>query len=180
MSKLVSFFLVMLIGCSILGGIMQGGGGIVATALTADISLNATVIPVASTRDYLSADYVIIGNERILYTGKEDTELTGCTRGAADTTAATHDEGDLVYTADAGAMNNALGFNMAATQDSLGWVAVLAIPFNFFFITIPRIIRMNLSFLTGSLAMIGWVWMALAAGFVITLALAILGGVRAR
>ena len=180
MSKLISFFLVMLLGTSILGGIMKGGGGIVAAPLASDMTATDTTITMADTRDYLTADYVIIEGERITYSGKTATTLTGCTRGCNDTTASSHETGALVYTADASGINNAVGFNLGAQQDSIGWVAVLAIPFNFFVITVPRIIRMNLEFLTGPLAIIGWVWICMAAGFIITLAIMILGGMRVR
>ncbi len=180
MSKLVSFFLVMLVGTSILGGILHGGGGVVAAPLASDMTATDTTITMTSTTDYLDTDYVIIEGEKILYTGRTSTSLTGCTRGHDDTTAVSHEAGALVYTADASAMNNALGFNMAAQRDSVGWLTVLAIPFDFFRITVPRIMRMNLEFLVGPLAIIGWVWLAMVAGFLITLALVILSGMRVR
>lgn len=180
MSKLVTFFLIMLLGCSILGAIMQGGGGIVVTELTADIIATNMILPVVDTTDYLTTDYVIIGNERIFYSGKTSTTFTGCTRGYTNTIATSHDEGDLVYTADASGINNALGFSITAMQDSYGWFSVVTIPFNFFIITVPRIIRMNMSFFSGPLSIIGWLWFAIAAGFIITLAMMLIAGVRAR
>lgn len=157
---------------------MKGGGGIVAVALSDDITAVNTTIPVSSTTDYLSQDYVIIGAEKILYTGTTATTFTGCTRGYDGTTAAGHSEGDMVYTADASAINNAMGFNIAAEADSMGWWATITIPFRFMFQTLPRIARMNMSFMTGSLAIIGWFWLAMAAGFIITLALVLAGGRR--
>ena len=170
----------MLLGTSILGGVLHGGGGIVAAALASDITATDTTVSVASTTDYLSTDYILIEGEKIHYAGLTATSFTGCTRGYDDTTAVSHEAGALVYTADASAINNALGFNMAAQQDSVGWLSVLAIPFNFFVITVPRIIRMNLEFLVGPLAVVGWVWLCMAAGFVITLALMIISGMRVR
>lgn len=180
MSKAITFFLVMLLGTSILGAIMKGGGGIVAAPLASDMTATDTTITMADTTDYLTADYVIIEGERISYSGKTSTTLTGCTRGCNDTTVSSHEAGALVYTADASAINNALGFNLGAQQDSIGWLTILAIPFNFFVITVPRIIRMNLEFLTGPLAIIGWLWLTMAAGFVITLAIMIISGLRVR
>ena len=120
MSKLVTFFLVMLVGSSILGAIMKGGGGIVAEALTVDVTASGAILTMASTTDYLSQDYVVIGEEKILYTGKTSTTLTGATRGYDGTGAVPHYDGDMVYTADASAINNALGFNIAAVQDTMG------------------------------------------------------------
>jgi len=177
-TKTVTFFLVMLIGCSILGAIMQGGGGIVTTELTSDITAEDLTVPVTSTTDYLGADYVIIGGEKILYTGKTAVSFTGCTRGYGNTEASAHPSGALVYTADAGAINNALGFNVAATIDSMGVIAFVAIPIQFFVITVPRIVRVNMTFLSGGLAIIGWMWLAMCAGFIITLAMSIIGARR--
>ena len=178
MSKLITFFLMMLICCSMLGAVMKGGGGIEAVPLTSDITVDAVTLPVSSTTDYLSQDYVIIGSEKILYTGKTAVSFTGCTRGYDGTDAVPHLEGALAYTAEAGAINNALGFNIAAVQDSMGWWGTITIPFRFFFTTIPRIIRMNMSFMSGNLAILGWLWFAMAAGFVITLALSLMGSRR--
>ena len=178
MYKIVVFFLVMLIACSFLGATMRGGGGIVATQLSSDIDAEVTTIPVDSTTDYLSADYIVIGEEKILYTGKTDTTFTGATRGYDDTTAVAHAEDAMVYTADASSVNNAMGFSIAAEQDTMGWWAAITIPFRFLFQTLPRIARMNMSFLNGSLAIIGWFWFALVGGFFITLALALAGARR--
>ena len=178
MSKLVTFFLVMLVGCSILGAIMKGGGGIVAEPLTLDVTESGAILTMASTTEYLAQDYVVIGEEKILYTGKTSTTLTGATRGYDGTDAIPHYDGDMVYTADASSINNALGFNIAAVQDSMGWWGTITIPFRFLFQTLPRIARMNMSFLTGSLAIIGWIWFAMAAGFFITLALSLAGARR--
>ena len=157
---------------------MKGGGGIVAAALDGDVTAADVTLTLDSTTDYLGEDYVIIGEEKIFYTGKTDTDLTGCTRGYDGTEAAPHYDGDMVYTADASAINNALGFNIAAVQDSMGWWGTITIPFRFLFQTLPRIARMNMSFLTGSLAFIGWIWFALVAGFFITLALSLAGARR--
>ena len=172
--------MIMLIGCSILGAIMKGGGGVEVTELTQNITASNTTLPVEKTTDFLSSDYVIIGTERIFYTGKTAVSFTGCTRGYSNTTAVAHSIGSLVYTADASAVNNALGFSITAMQDSYGWFSVVTIPFNFFIVTIPRIIRMNLTFLGGSLSIISWIWFAMAAGFIITLAMMLISGVRSR
>ena len=174
----MTFFLIMLVGCSILGAIMKGGGGIVAEALTVDVTESDTILTMASTTEYLSQDYVVIGEEKILYSAKTSTTLTGATRGYDGTDAVPHYDGDMVYTADASSINNALGFNIAAVQDTMGWWGTITIPFRFLFQTLPRIARMNMSFMTGGLAIIGWIWFAMAAGFFITLALSLAGARR--
>ncbi len=40
---------------------------------------------------------IVIENEQITYTGKSTNDLTGCTRGANSTTAATHADGTNVH-----------------------------------------------------------------------------------
>ena len=63
----------------------------------------ATTITVVSSSDFQSQGRIIIDSEVIEYTGKTSTTFTGCTRGAEDTTAATHliaatvTERDFVY-----------------------------------------------------------------------------------
>ncbi len=175
MNKLIVFFLFMLVGSGILVGVMAGGGGIATTYLASNITDSDLYIPVTTTRDFLNEDYVVIGNEKILYTSINATAFLGCTRGYENTEATAHTAGVKVYTARASAINNAMGFNMVAVQDKLGWAAILAIPLMFFVRTIPQIFKMTTTLLTGDLAIIAWFFYAMAAGFVVTLALAIIG-----
>lgn len=178
MNKLIVFFLFMLIGCGILVGIVAGGGGVVTTTLAADVNAENLTLNVTDTTDFLSEDYVIIGNEKIFYTGKTTTLFTGCTRGYDDTVAIAHSAGAAVYTAEASSINYALGFNIVAVQDQLGWAAIIAIPFMFFVRTIPQIMRMTTALLTGDLAIISWFFYAMVAGFIVTLAMSIIGSRR--
>lgn len=178
MSKLATFFLFIFIGSSILGGIMNGGGGILAVKLAAPVDADATTITVASTQDFLDSDYLVIGTEEILYHGKTDTSFTGCERGKNGTTATAHAAGAMVYTRDASAVNDALGFNIAVTTDAMGVWSAITIPFYFLTKTIPRIVMMNFSFLSGELAIVSYIFFAAGAGFVITLALTLAGGRR--
>lgn len=178
MNKLIVFFLFMMLGCGIFIGIMGGGGGIVNTYLTDNITATNTTLPVFSTTDFLSEDYVIIGVEKVFYTGKTATTFTGCERGYGNTTAVSHDAGARVNTAVASAINYALGFNIVAVQDSLGWAAIIAIPLMFFIRTVPHIIVMSTNLLTGDLAIISWVFYIMAAGFIVTLAMTLIGSRR--
>lgn len=178
MSKLITAFLFLLIGASILSAVMEGGGGIVTTRLNGPITDADTTITVDSTTDYLDADYIIIGDEKVLYTGTTATEFTGCSRGYDGTEAVAHADNAIVYTADSSAVNNALGFSVAATSDTMGMWAAITIPFYFLTKTIPRIVMMNYSFLSGNLAIIGWFFFAAAGGLVITFALYLAGGRR--
>ena len=65
-------------------------------AKSADINDSVTTIPVINSNPFTSSGTVQIGDEKITYTGVDGTNLTGCTRGAASTSAASHSSGDTV------------------------------------------------------------------------------------
>jgi len=178
MNKLIVFFLFMLVGSGLLVGVVQGGSGVVNTRLSANITATDTTLPVLTTTDFLDEDYVIIGSEKIYYTGTTANSFTGCTRGYEGTTAFGHVEDAYVYSEKAAALNYALGFDIIAVQDNLGWAAIIATPFMFFVRTVPQVLRLGTQLLTGDLAVIAIFVYCMAAGFVITLALAIIGSRR--
>ena len=68
------------------------GGGYLSSAINDSV----TTIPVHSTNPFTASGTVQIGDEKITYTGVDGTNLTGCTRGAASTSAASHSSGDTV------------------------------------------------------------------------------------
>lgn len=69
------------------------------TTLSAGINSSATTIPLTDASDFASNGTIFIGKERIDYTGKSSNDLTGATRGANGTTAASHSSGDVVTSA---------------------------------------------------------------------------------
>jgi len=58
--------------------------------LAEDIDDNVDVIPVGNSNPFTSSGTVQIDDEKITYTGVDGTNLTGCTRGAEETSAASH------------------------------------------------------------------------------------------
>lgn len=60
------------------------------TALNGDINATQTTIPVLDTTTFPTAGLLLIGLEKISYTGKTPTTFTGCVRGAEATTALAH------------------------------------------------------------------------------------------
>jgi hypothetical protein len=64
--------------------------------LTSDINDSVTTVPVINTNPFTASGTVQIGDEKITYTGVDGTNLTGCTRGAASTSAASHSQGAAV------------------------------------------------------------------------------------
>lgn len=178
MSKLVTFFLFMFVGMSILSSVMEGGGGMNSTILTDNCTSTDTTITVQNTNGFLDADYLIIEEETILYSGKTDTTFTGLSRGQDGTDAESHGLNEPVYTLDTSTLNHALGYNIAATTDTMGVWAVVTIPYNFLTKTIPKLVVLNWSFMTGDLQIIGFFWFAFGGGFIITLAILVVGGRR--
>ncbi|MBI4688982.1 MAG: hypothetical protein HY754_01715 [Nitrospirae bacterium] len=67
------------------------------TTLSNNINASVTTINVSSTSDYLTSGRIKIDNELIDYGGKTGTSFTGCTREVGGTTAASHNNGTLVY-----------------------------------------------------------------------------------
>lgn len=64
--------------------------------LTSDINGSVTTIPVSTSNPFTTSGTVQINDEKITYTGVDGTNLTGCTRGAASTSAASHTSNDTV------------------------------------------------------------------------------------
>ena len=64
--------------------------------LSSDINDSVTTIPVNNSNPFTASGTVQIGDEKITYTGDDGTNLTGCTRGAASTSAASHTSYTLV------------------------------------------------------------------------------------
>ena len=69
----------------------------VETTLDGDHTAVITTISLTSASGYPTSGYIIIGSEVISYTGITTNDLTGCTRGALGTTAATHTDLDAVH-----------------------------------------------------------------------------------
>lgn len=64
--------------------------------MAGNLSSSATTIVLDSTAAFDASGAVIIESEIITYTAKTATDLTGCTRGAAETTAAGHNDNTVV------------------------------------------------------------------------------------
>jgi hypothetical protein len=172
--RLLLTFLIMYVGCSILGAIMQGGGGIASTVLAEDISANATFIPAESTSLFADKDIITIGEEKILYTSLNTTGFNVYTRGYGDTTATAHSEDSRIYTQEAGVINNALGYNLAVEAETGGTYGVITIPIKFFTTTLPHLIMLNVNFLKiPELSIIAIFWMVSGIALLVVLAIQI-------
>ena len=72
----------------------------VRTTLSAGIDNAVATIPLTSTEGFPTSGAVIIDSERITYSGVSGNDLTGATRGAGGTSAASHSSGAAVLEAD--------------------------------------------------------------------------------
>ena len=76
MSKIVAFFMgVFLLGVIFSGMAETGGGGMAATRLAAVVDDDDTTITVDDTSNFLSTDFIYIGDEQILYSSKDATHF---------------------------------------------------------------------------------------------------------
>ena len=90
------------------------------TTLNGGISNSATTITVVSTTGFSTAGAIFIGAELITYTGKTPTTFTGCTRGAAGSSAASHSTGASVSGAQVAVANTATLLQINTTTLSNG------------------------------------------------------------
>jgi hypothetical protein len=77
-------------------GVGNWGGTVdSATATTVNEALDAseTTITLTDASDFPSSGTILVDSELISYSGKSSNDLTGCTRGASGSTAATHSDG---------------------------------------------------------------------------------------
>jgi len=65
-------------------------------AINDSLNDSATTIPMSNTSAFPTSGTILIGSEQITYTGKTSTTLTGATRGANSTSAASHSDGAAV------------------------------------------------------------------------------------
>lgn len=170
---------------SLLSGVMEGGGGLAASQLTADHTAIVTELDVANTEGFLKSSYVHIGNEKIRYRNKDDNTFLNCTRAWDDTVADSYTTGTRVYSPDAEIINAALGFNIASTGATVGVVNIPMIIGNFFTVTLPRLILWDYSWLKTSqwLQLLRYMFMGISVGFLMYLAYHIamaLGGILQR
>ncbi len=96
-------------------GLGSWGGieaGVFTSTLSSSINTSVTTLTMASASSFPSSGTVIIGSELIIYTGVSGNSLTGLTRGANGTTAASHSSGATVKDASGYA-----GWNTAVSGD---------------------------------------------------------------
>lgn len=167
----------------IAGGVLQGQVAVATTTLTADITAaQVTPIAVASTNGFPAPGILIltsaIGEERIAYSSVTDTTFDGniarpILRGASNTTATVHSDGDTVRLIGSTLINNSVDYDMAVIADAAGAQAFLSVPIAIFdlilsFGTSPfKFLGTDLQIIT---AIWGIAFVGLVVSFAVTLA----------
>jgi len=184
MAKAIASMLLLYFGMALCIGILAGGGGYAATSLTEAVDEDDVTLEVVSTNGFLDTDYVEFSDgEKVLYTGTTTPPLdifafTGCTRGYGDTTAIAHAAGAMVYTTSASTVNNAMGFNIAATVDSMGLWSIITVPWNFATKTVPRLLVMPYQLFTDDLMIFDVILVIIQMAVVITIGMSFIGAMR--
>lgn len=169
-SKLIAAMALLFFIGTLLSAIMEGAGGVNTTSLTSDITAADTTIPVSSTEGYLYSDILVIGNEKIRYTSKTDTQFNiPATSGRAydGTTAVAHDRGAYVLSKQSDVINQMLGFNIAATGTTVGSVSIMTALTRFLFTSVPKLVTWDYSWLTGPLLILRLILAVASTGFTI-------------
>ena len=172
MNKLLVTFLMLFFFGTILSGIMEGGGGIRATALTANLAVADTTVNVRSTEGFLASDFIQIGDEKIRYTHLTATtfEVPAVNGRGYEGDAVAHATTSTVYNPEASVINAAIGFNVASVSGSVGAVDIIVLLYKFFTVTVPRLILWDFSWLKeGSLIYLRYVLLVISTGFVVTM-----------
>lgn len=168
MNKLLSGYFVLNVILILLNAAMAGGGGLAATQLTAPMTVSSTVINVVSTTGFLSTDTLVCDNEYIFYTGKNATQFTGLTRGYNYSSPAAHNSGRNIYTQETNMINEALGFNVAATSSTSGAFTVLSLSFSFIGRTLINLVMWDFpNIFQGQLIYVRLILMAIGCAFII-------------
>lgn len=165
-----------------------GQMSLVSTRLTITMSdSESKVIHVVSTEGFPKSGIIVIGNEKIGYPKKTDTEFIDVSwgfvttreivRGAEDTEPEEHAVGSIVRTKESSLLNAAIDYKIASLVDAAGQLDFITLPVAFFdlvgtFFTLP------LDFLGTELAVLGYVWIVVVAGMIVGFVISIIGGRR--
>ena len=134
------------------------------TKLTAALSSVATTITVNDTSGFRVADYVVIGDEVIQYSGKTATTFTNCVRPSGTA----HQLGANVYSRQADAVRSSVGYNLMNLSYSGGLLAMPTFLMSFVTRALPQMVTWNYSFLkSDELQYLRLILQAISAGIIL-------------
>jgi len=166
----------------LVGGLTTGTVPQTTTVLTADVDSADTTINVESTTNFKDAGIIIIGDERIAYHKTTDTTFTGTfwrplVRGAQDTEAVAHTEGDAVRSTESALLNDTLNYNIALLSDASGIMSFVTIPLVLWDL-ITSFIFLPISFLGTDMVILTYIWGIFGLGLLVSVFMALAGGRR--
>lgn len=144
---LLTGFIILNIFFSFIDYIVVGASDMNVTKLTSAISANTTTVPVQSTAGWRTADWAMIGDEKIRYNGKTSTSFNNAVRGYDTTDAVAHASGTRVYGRMSDVINTSVGFNIIDTGASVGSINALALVTRFLTTALPQMVQWNFYFL---------------------------------
>ena len=179
MGKALTFMLFMWIAITIAGGVVAGEVPFATTTLTVAIDEDDDVLTVGSTEGLPNKGVVVLENEHIGYSHKTSTTLYGSdtaplVRGAQDTDATPHAAGTFVATVQGSMMGQSVAYEVVALTDAAGPRAVIVAPLAFFRL-MGAFLSPPLEFLGTNLQIIAYLWIILAIGILVAVAVTLFG-----
>jgi len=173
------FMLFMWLCICIAGGVVAGQIDFATTTLTVAIDEDDDALTVGSTAGLPNTGVVVLEDEHIGYSHKTATTLYGSAtapviRGAEGTEAMSHAAGTFVSTVPGAMMGMSMAYNVVALTDVAGPRAVVVAPLALFRL-LGSFFAPHLEFLGTNLAIITYLWMILAIGMVVALAVNLFG-----
>jgi hypothetical protein len=167
---------------SIAGGVLKGDIPMATTELTANLSASDTVLHVRSTNGLPDSGFVVIGTEKIGYSNKTATTISGSVtapmiRGYNNTVAAAHLKNDRVRTLESSMMNQSAMYNTALITDASGSLAFVTVPLAVFRL-LGSYLSPPMEFLGTDLEILIYIWWALLAGMILAVCIALAGARR--
>jgi len=173
------FMLLMWMCICIAGGVVAGQMDFATTTLTATVDEDDAILTVYSTVGLPETGVVVLEDEHIGYSHKTSTTLYGSVtaplvRGADNTEVVSHAAGTFVSTVPGAMMGMSMAYNVVALTDVAGPRAVIVAPLALFRL-LGSFFNPHLEFLGTNLAIITYLWMILAIGMVVALAVNLFG-----
>lgn len=180
MGKGIMFMLFMWLMVCLAGSVMAGDLASAVTVLTSPLGTGDSTVYVQSTNGFSDSGTIVIGTETIAYSRKTATTFYGdplikpLLRGVQGTEEQAHATGSRVYTAPMALLNNVVAYNIIYMSNPEGVLAVVGVPIAFFQ-TLGGFFFLPLSFLGTDLQILSILWMVIAFGMIIALAIALVG-----
>jgi len=173
------FMVFMWLCVCVAGGVATGQTDFATTTLTVAVNAGDNILTVHSTVGLPETGVVVLEDEHIGYSHKTDTTLYGSAtaplvRGAHNTEATGHTAGTFVSTVPGAMMGMSMEYNVVVLTDVAGPRAVVVAPATLFRL-LGTFFSPRLDFLGTNFAIITYLWLVLAIGMLMALAIRLFG-----